>query len=255
VAASRRFAQAARSGIIQPEISRWLPPGVDPSIAEPRLTTIRLERRVYDDMLDSLRRAYDRHAAERDRTSVEPWKQDRRQQFLDQLREAGAHTLLEIGAGTGQDGLFFQQHGLGVTCIDLSPEMVSLCRQKGLRAYVRDFLSLGFPAASFDAVYALNCLLHVPNRDLPAVLASIRSILKPGGLFFLGLYAGDGFEGVWNDDTYEPKRFFSFRTDDAIRQAVEAYFGVISFERVTVEHLRNVHAQVFILRAADGAVR
>lgn len=56
---------------------------------------------------------------------------------------------------------------LQVVATDLSPAMVGFCRQKGLDAHVMDFLHLDFPAGSFDAVYALNCLLHVPNADLP----------------------------------------------------------------------------------------
>jgi len=203
---------------------------------------------MYDDVIPSLRHAYDRHAAERDRTEIEPWKQDQRQRFLDRLLDASARTLLEIGAGTGRDGLFFQQHGLDVTCTDLSPAMVALCQQKGLRAYVRDFLSLDLPPAAFDAVYALNCLLHVPNRDLPTVLTAIQSALRAGGLFFLGVYAGDNFEGIWEGDTYEPKRFFSLRTDEAIQAAVAPYFDVVSFERVTVDHTRNAHFQTLVLR-------
>jgi SAM-dependent methyltransferase len=203
---------------------------------------------MYEDVIVSLQRTYDRHAAERDQHEIEPWKQDQRQRFLDRLVASGARILLEIGAGTGRDGLFFQQHGLDVTCIDLSPEMVALCQQKGLRAYVRDFLSLDLLPASFDAVYALNCLLHVPNRDLPTVLGAIQGMLTPGGLFFLGAYAGNDFEGIWEGDTYEPKRFFSLRTDDTLRRAVEPYFDVVSFERVTVDHTRGAHFQALVLQ-------
>jgi SAM-dependent methyltransferase len=203
---------------------------------------------MYVDVIAGLRESYDRSAAARDRHQIEPWKQGQRRRFLDLLQEAGAQTLLEIGAGAGRDSLYFQQQGLDVTCIDLSPAMVALCQQKGLRAYVRDFLSLGFEPASFDAVYALNCLLHVPNRDLPAVLSGIQAILKPGGLFFLGVYAGDGFEGIWDGDAYEPKRFFSFRTDEALRAAVEPYFEAVSFERIAVDHDRDVHFQALVLR-------
>ena len=68
--------------------------------------------------------------------------------------------------------------------------MVERCRAKGIEAHVMDFLHLDFPAGSFDAVFAMNCLLHVPNQDLPAVLAAVRSI-RPGGLFFVGVYGGD----------------------------------------------------------------
>ena len=202
---------------------------------------------MYHDVITSLREAYDRHAGERDRADVEPWKHDQRLGFLARLREAGALSLLELGAGTGQDGLFFQEHGLDVTCIDLSPEMVSRCREKGLRAEVRDFLDLGFPPASFDAAYALNCLLHVPRRDLPTVFEEIRRVLRPGGRFYLGLYGGIDSEGVWADDRYEPKRFFSLHTDDGIRVALEPHFSVLSFDRIPIDRTTGLHFQALVL--------
>jgi hypothetical protein len=43
-----------------------------------------------------------------------------------------------------------------------------------------DCLRLDFPAGSFDSLKALNCLLHVPNADLPEVLAASRMVLRPG---------------------------------------------------------------------------
>ena len=134
----------------------------------------------YDAVTARLRVAYDRRADERERNATEDWKQTERQEFLDLLQVERRRSLLEVGSGPGKDSLFFQERGLDVTCTDLSPAMVELCRQKGLRAYVRDFLDLGFAPASFDAVYALNCLLHVPKLDLPAVLASIERLLIAG---------------------------------------------------------------------------
>jgi SAM-dependent methyltransferase len=80
-----------------------------------------------------------------------------------------------------------------------------------------DFLHLDFPPGSFDAVFAMNCLLHVPNHDLPAVLESIRGVLRPGGLFFVGVYGGDeSAEGPIDDDRHVPPRFFSWRTDEQL---------------------------------------
>src|SRR5436305_11462127 len=126
---------------------------------------------MYDEITESLRVSYDRNVEERDRTPIAPWKLEERGKFLQLLQAGAKNTLLEIGAGPGKDSLYFQENGLQVVSTDLSPEMVKRCREKGLTAYVMDFLHLTFPPASFDAVYALNCLLHVPKTDLPRVLA------------------------------------------------------------------------------------
>ena len=135
-----------------------------------------------NELRSNLRESYNRKAQDRDRAIMPAWKVEERRSFLLLLQQQHTRTLLELGAGTGRDGKFFQDHGLEVTCIDLSPAMVNLCRQKGLTACVMDFGDLRFPASSFDAVYALNCLLHLPKNELPTVLQAIDTVLTPTGL-------------------------------------------------------------------------
>jgi SAM-dependent methyltransferase len=180
---------------------------------------------------DNLRLAYDGAAGRRDRQDKQPWKLAERAAFLSRLQRANAVRLLEIGAGTGQDSAFFASAGLDVTATDMSPAMVARCRDKGLDARVADFSRLDFPAESFDAVYAMNCLLHVPNAELPAVLASIARVLRPGGLFFLGVYGGSEAteEGPAEWDDHVPARFFSWRTDDQIAQFASESFDIVDF--------------------------
>src|SRR2546428_4340530 len=137
----------------------------------------------------------------------------------------GATAALEVGAGTGQDSLFFKQNGLEVTATDLSPQMVEPCRAKRLPAHVMDFLHLDFAPASFDAVYALNCLLHVPNGDLPAVLEAIDRLMCAKGLLYVGLYGGDQQEGQAEHDDPAPPRVFSLPSDDQIPKPVQTLFG------------------------------
>jgi SAM-dependent methyltransferase len=204
----------------------------------------------YDEVLDPLRQAYDTRAAWRDGLTKEPWKVAERQAFRDRLAE-GAR-LLEVGAGTGQDSAFFQQEGLAVVAADLSPAMVEHCRAKGIEAHVLDFLHLTFPAGSFDAVFAMNCLLHVPNHDLPAVLAAIRAVLRPGGLCFIGVYGGsESTEGPLDGDQHVPPRFFSWRTDDQLLGfATAAGFDVVDFHPVDTG--RGYRFQSLTLRRPDG---
>ena len=186
----------------------------------------------YDEVLGPLREAYDGGATWRDGRTKEPWKLAERQAFLERL--ASGARLLEIGAGTGQDSSYFQHEGVAVVAADLSAAMVERCRAKGIEAHVMDFLRLDFPAGSFDAVYAMNCLLHVPNHDLPAVLAIVRAILRPGGLFFVGVYGGtESAEGPLDDDQHVPPRFFSWRTDEQLLGfAADARFDVVDFHDV-----------------------
>lgn len=203
---------------------------------------------MYDQIINDLRTAYNQSAKQRDQTEKSTWKLEARQAFLDLLQREGKTKLLEIGAGTGHDGRFFQDRNLAVTCADLSPAMVRLCRAKGLEAHVMDFLNLDFPDAHFDAVYALNCLLHVPKADLPRVFQAVQRVLKPGGLFFMAVYGGIKHEGVWEDDYHNPKRFFAFYTDEQIQVVAARFFTREQFTAVANNNDKGIHSQLLILR-------
>ena len=198
---------------------------------------------------DQLKASYESMAAEREARVLPAWKIAERQGFLECLREAGGRSLLEIGSGPGVDATFFRDQGLDVVCVDLSPEMVAACRAKGLKAHEMDLANLRCPEKSFDAVYALNCLLHVPKAELQAVLREIRRVVVPGGLFYLGVYGGIDSEGIREDDTYEPRRFFSFHTDAAMRVAVEHVFKVDTFRTIDIGASNpKFHFQSMVLR-------
>jgi len=204
----------------------------------------------YDDVLDPQRAAYDARASWREGLVREPWKLAERQAFRDRLTP-GAR-LLEIGAGPGHDSTYFQDEGFAVVAADLSPAMVEICRSKGIEAHVMDFLHLDFPDGSFDAVFAMNCLLHVPNADLPTVLGAIRSVLRPGGLFFVGVYGGTSREGPIDNDEHVPPRFFSWRADDELLAfATAAGFEIVDFH--AIEHGPDHRYQSLTLRRPDPA--
>ncbi|GGK93204.1 class I SAM-dependent methyltransferase [Mangrovihabitans endophyticus] len=186
----------------------------------------------YDDLLPALRASYDAEAATRDSRPKQQFKLDERAAFLDRLQVTQARTLLDLGAGTGQDSAYFQDAGLSVVAVDLSPEMTARCEAKGITAYVRDFLHLGFQPSSFDAAYAMNSFLHVPDADLAEALTAVRTVVRPGGLFFLGLWGGSDSSGVKEADNLTPKRFFAHRQDTTLLTAVAPHFDVVDFHTV-----------------------
>ena len=193
-----------------------------------------------------LRAAYDGSAEARSSSERAPWQLNERDAILARLQREGSRSLFEVGAGAGHDSQYFADNGLTVVATDLSPQMVSMCRRRGLDAHVMDVLQLELPAHSFDAAYAMNSLLHVPNSDLASALAAIRLSLKPGALFYLGLYGGEEpFEGILSSDWHVPLRFFSFRTDSQLLAEVKALFRVEDFHVVEDDR----HFQALTLRS------
>jgi cyclopropane fatty-acyl-phospholipid synthase-like methyltransferase len=179
-----------------------------------------------------LKEIYNKYANQRDKDKMQEWKAKPRQVFLELIKSEGKKTLLEIGAGHGRDSLFFKNNGIEVTAIDLSDEMVKLCRTKGIEAYEMDFYNLSQLNKKFDAVWAMNSLLHVEKANLELVLKEINLILESSGLFFMGVWGGEDKEGIWEEDIYVPRRFYAFYTDESLIKVLKKHFKIISFEQI-----------------------
>jgi SAM-dependent methyltransferase len=167
----------------------------------------------------------------------------RRSAFLERLRDEGRHTVIELGCGPGRDGEAIAGAGFAYTGVDLSPASVEACRALGLDARVASVLELPFEDGAFDAGWTMSTLLHVADEDLDRALDEIVRILRPGAPLAIGLWgSAAGGEQVWEDGTaFGPGRFFSIRTDEVLRAALERY-GVVE-EWATWDDDRAMHYQ------------
>lgn len=131
---------------------------------------------------------YDRIAAVYDQTRRLPaWVPDRLADEALRLCEPVRHLrLLEVGAGTGRIARGFLRPGLvsEYVGLDISPAMLAVFRRKaGERAttIVGDVTCTPFCDGEFHAVLSCHVLQMV--TDLPAALAEIRRVLRPGGWY------------------------------------------------------------------------
>ena len=158
--------------------------------------------------------------------------------------------LLEIGAGSGHSAAFFVEQGFTVIATDLSPGNVARCRAKGLDARVGDFYDLDFPDGSFDAIWAMSCLMHAPDADLPDVLGEMARVLVPGGIAMIGLWGGRGTSGIWEGDDHVPPRFYALRTNDQVRAAFAESFDIERFDSIVdqPDDPPDMHYQLLTVR-------
>jgi SAM-dependent methyltransferase len=174
--------------------------------------------------------SYNSNARLRDKSTLESWKYDELQWFRSFFESTEGVPLLDVGAGSGQHSEWLQAQGFEVLAIDSSAEMINCCRGRGLNVRVMDFYDIALEEGSFAAVWSMNALLHVPKKSLPVVLRGVRKIMKPAGLFYLGLYGGRNSEGIWLDDPYTPNRYFSSYTDEDIQAEVAKYYEILHFK-------------------------
>lgn len=100
----------------------------------------------------------------------------------ERVQWAGVQRVLDVGAGWGYYAAAVQRHAPDVhyTAVDLSPGMMAGLPIDRSRGAVADAAALPFASHTFDVVMA-NHMLYL-MRDIPAVLAECKRVLKPGGV-------------------------------------------------------------------------
>jgi SAM-dependent methyltransferase len=178
---------------------------------------------------------YDQEAAERAARDLQPRRVEHRSAFLELLVAEGRHRVVEVGTGPGVDAQAFLARGLAVSGVDLSPEHVRRAREVGVDAYVATVLGLPFADDSFDGGWTMSTLLHVPDRHLDAALAEILRVLAPGAPLAVGVWGGPDREGPSEQDRFQPPRFFSLRSHERWRAALERHAPVEQWDTWTPE--------------------
>jgi SAM-dependent methyltransferase len=122
---------------------------------------------------------------------------------------------LELGCGAGQDSEYMIGRGFDVRPTDGTPE-IALAAAARLGRAVDVLLFEEIEARdAYDGVWANACLLHVPRRDLPAIIGRIHRALKPRGVFHASFKAGQA-EGR---DQFG--RYYNYPSVDWLRESYQ----------------------------------
>lgn len=100
---------------------------------------------------------------------------------------AGQSNVLDIGCGRGEFLALLRDAGVSSTGLDLNPEMVEVCRARGLQAVTgdaRDHLR-GLPDESLGGLIAIQVVEHLEPAYLNDLLALAYDKVRPGGRVIL----------------------------------------------------------------------
>lgn len=102
--------------------------------------------------------------------------------------------VADIGCGNGRL-LDVLPIGVNYTGCDVSSRMIAIAEERQtvqlptVRFVIGDVLSLPFPAASFDHVFALAVLHHIPSVELrQQAMRELARVMRPGGRITLSVW-------------------------------------------------------------------
>jgi len=144
-----------------------------------------------------------------------------------QWKEAGHKDLLDLGAGLGQNAIYFARQGFSVSTIDLSDYAMQYVKNWAenesltLTAHVGDMHSLPYENNSFDCIYAYHVISHTDSEGIKKVISEIERILRPGGEVYLSFCSKES-------TVFRDKRWPRFDENTQISQH-EAEMGIPHF--------------------------
>jgi ubiquinone/menaquinone biosynthesis C-methylase UbiE len=148
--------------------------------------------------LDAVRTSYDTVADDyaellRDSLAASPTDRAMLGLFAEQVAASGGGEVADLGCGPGRITGHLAALGLDVRGVDLSAGMVAVARREHpqLRFDVGSMTALDVADGSLAGALAWYSLIHLPTADLPAVLAELARVLRPGGHLLVAFQVGD----------------------------------------------------------------
>jgi SAM-dependent methyltransferase len=115
--------------------------------------------------------------------------------------------IVDVGCGTGAilKQLGNPEKNVG---IDLAPEAISFCRQRGLNNVQQgDIHALPFPDASFDAVICSSVLYHQWVSDVEGAVREMHRVLRPDGVLLINVPAFPFLHSAHDEAVMAARRF------------------------------------------------
>jgi len=169
---AQRAAAMARREIERLGTAAPAPPGASPAVAAPTAASPSTDAFKYVGFEDRFRGSEDEIRSRL--TEYVPYF-------------AGASDVLDVGCGRGEFLDLLKAAGISGRGLDLNPEMVEVCRARGLDATAGDAVSylLGLPDESLGGLLAIQVVEHLEPGYLQKFLQTAFYKLRPGGIMVL----------------------------------------------------------------------
>jgi 2-polyprenyl-3-methyl-5-hydroxy-6-metoxy-1,4-benzoquinol methylase len=165
----------------------------------------------------------------------ESWNQDpkrtlftlARYKFVARMLQGRGH-VLEVGCADAFGTRIVQQAVRKVSATDFDPLFIADVKERmnphwPLDAFVHDMLAGPVPG-SFDAVYALDVLEHIEERDEDRFIANSIASLTPTGVAIFGM---PSLESQAHASPQSKEGHVNCKSGEAFKRVLERYFNTV----------------------------
>jgi cyclopropane fatty-acyl-phospholipid synthase-like methyltransferase len=163
---------------------------------------------------------------------------------------SGQLKVLELGCGHGRDAEMLAANNIHVMATDYSRSMLLKAQERleassfpaAVHLLELDMRTVGqhFLPHSLHGVWACATVVHLPKKDLPALLSSLYTLLKPGGTIYMSVKVKPSSDS--NDETFDPdtryggiKKFYAFYEESELLDYFQEA-GFVIVEHGTLDH-------------------
>ena len=81
--------------------------------------------------------------------------------------------------------------------------------------------NINFPVNSFDGIWSMASILHIPKLEVKDTIIKFREVLKTNGIIYISVKLGEGEKFVKRDRYKGLEKFFAFYTESEIADLLE----------------------------------
>ena len=124
--------------------------------------------------------------------------------------------VLDLGCGPGNSSNIMRNAGFKPDATDASAKMVEFANRKfGIGARLATFEEIS-GTDIYDGIWANFSLLHASKEDFPRHLTKLHTIIKPLGVFHIGLKTGTGSKRD------KLGRYYTFYEEDELHEFLQS---------------------------------
>lgn len=123
--------------------------------------------------------------------------------------------IIDIGAGSGRDIIYFKDRGYVVGGIDASEEMCRLASDYSGAVVICQRIQDWHPQEKYDGIWANASLLHLSFTEIEEFVCRTSDYLNPNGVFYISMKKGIQIGQDSNG------RFFTDFSEEIVQQIVE----------------------------------